>query len=81
MDLSPLEDYVQIKIRMKVSKSGIIVSSDDVDEIADVIAIGPKVTKVKVGDVVYYDKFAGTSLETKFDRIVKEGDLLAKIED
>ena len=81
MNLSPLADYVQIKIRTKVLKSGIIVSSDDMDEVADVIAVGPDVTKVKVGDAVFFDKFAGTILETKFDRIIKEDDILAKIED
>lgn len=81
MDLKPLAKYVQIKIRLKTSKSGIVISSDDVDDLADVIAIGPDVTKVKVGDVVYYKKTAGTSLETKFDRILEEDDILAKIED
>lgn len=81
MDLKPLTKYIQIKIRLRTTKSGIIVSSNELDDFADVIAVGPDVTKVKVGDTVLYNKFAGTVLETAFDRIVDEEDILAKIED
>jgi len=79
MEYKPLGDNVQIKIREKVLKFGIVITSDELEEFADVIAVGPDVKYVKEGDVVVYNKFAGTLLETKFDRILSEKDILAKV--
>lgn len=78
MNYKPLSDYVQIRIEPKTSKTGIILSEEP-SETAKVIAVGPDVKEVSVGDEVFYSKFAGVMLETKFDRILQEKDILAKV--
>lgn len=80
MKYKPLGRNVQIKIREKRTSGGIILHDATPDPIADVIAVGDEVTKVKVGDIVCFDKFAGMALDTKYDRILDEGAILAIVE-
>jgi len=47
-----------------------------------IIAIGDEVTKVKVGDIIYLDKYAGAEIEHEKEKfmVVEEGTILAKLE-
>jgi chaperonin GroES len=88
MKVSPLGDRVLIKIQEGDSKSagGIIIpqTAQEKTQTGVVIAIGTdtEVIKVKVGQKVMYDKYAGTQM--KIDGtdhlIVKFSDILAAIE-
>lgn len=88
MKVSPLGDRVLIKIQEGDSKSagGIIIpqTAQEKTQTGVVIAIGTdtEVIKVKVGDKVMYDKYAGTQI--KIDGadhlIVKFADILAAID-
>lgn len=88
MKVSPLGDRVLIKIQEGDSKSagGIIIpqTAQEKTQTGVVIAIGTdtEVIKVKVGDKLMYDKYAGTQI--KIDGtdhlIVKFSDILAIIE-
>jgi len=88
MKVSPLGDRVLIKIQEGDSKSagGIIIpqTAQEKTQTGVVIAIGTdtEVIKVKVGEKVMYDKYAGTQI--KIDGtdhlIVKFADILAAID-
>ncbi len=95
MKLVPLDDKVVVKQAEaeEKTKSGIILteSSKEKPQYADVIAVGPggvvdgKEVKmqVKVGDRVIYTKYAGTNVKLGDEEyvIVKQGDILAIVED
>ena len=77
----PLRDNVVIEIKDMYSKSGIIMSNNELSEEATVMAVGEDVKSVKVGDKVIYNQFAGTLInKDKHARIMKEEDLLVKVE-
>lgn len=46
-----------------------------------IIAIGDEVTKVKAGDIIYLDKYAGAEIEHEKEKfmVVEEGTILAKL--
>lgn len=48
----------------------------------NVIAIGDEVTKVKVNDVVFLDKYAGTEIEHDQQKyfVIEENSILAKLD-
>ena len=94
MKLVPLGDRVVLKQleAEETTKSGIVLTgtAKEKPQQAEVVAVGPggnvdgkEVTmQVKVGDQVFYSKYAGT--EVKLDGaeyiIVKQGDILAIVE-
>lgn len=88
MKVNPLGDRVLIKIQEGDSKSagGIIIpqTAQEKTQTGVVIAIGTdtEVIKVKVGDKVMYDKYAGTQIKIDGSDhlIVKFADILAAID-
>jgi chaperonin GroES len=88
MKVSPLGDRVLIKVQEGDSKSagGIIIpqTAQEKTQTGVVISIGTdtEVIKVKVGDKVMYDKYAGTQIKIDGTEhlIVKFSDILAVIE-
>lgn len=94
MQLKPLGDRVVLKVKeqTKTTKSGIILTENEKEKPVEgvVVAVGTgevvdgkKVAlDVKVGDNVFYSKYAGT--EVKLDEeeylIVRQSDILAIIE-
>ena len=95
MKLIPLADRVVVKLveAEEKTKTGIILTAaaQEKPQVAEVIAVGPGgvvdgkevVMTVKVGDKVITGKYSGT--EVKCDgteyTIVKQGDILAIVED
>ncbi|MDX9956953.1 MAG: co-chaperone GroES [Clostridia bacterium] len=88
MKVSPLGDRVLIKVQEGDSKSagGIIIpqTAQEKTQTGVVVANGTdtEVIKVKVGDKVMYDKYAGTQIKIDGNEhlIVKFSDILAVIE-
>ncbi|MFZ4617233.1 MAG: co-chaperone GroES [Rectinemataceae bacterium] len=88
MKLKPLGDRVLVKIQMSEAKTagGIIIPQTAQEKMQEgvVIAVGTDadVIKVKEGDKVMYDKYAGTQIkiDTVEHLIVKMQDILAVIE-
>jgi chaperonin GroES len=88
MKVSPLGDRVLIKVQEGDSKSagGIIIpqTAQEKTQTGVVVANGTdtEVIKVKVGDKVMYDKYAGTQIKIDGTEhlIVKFSDILAVIE-
>lgn len=89
-NVSPLSDYVVLQPiqQEEVSVSGLVIpdSAKEKSQEGKVIAVGPgKVNEsgnietidLKVGDVVVYQKFAGTDYEDLI--IVRASDVLARI--
>ena len=87
MKVTPLADRVLVKTEKTESKtaSGIIIpdTAQEKTQIAVVIAIGDDKEKIKVkpGERVMYDKYAGTSIEIDGEDhlILKAADIIAKI--
>ena len=88
MKVTPLADRVLVKTEKTESKtaSGIIIpdTAQEKTQIASVIAVGDDKEKIKVkaGDRVMYDKYAGTSIKIDGEDhlILKAADLIATIE-
>ena len=90
MKLVPLQDRVVVKMIEveETTKSGIILtgSAKEKPQIAEVIAVGPGDDKIKMvvkkGDKVITSKYSGTEVKLDDDEyiIVKQGDILAKVE-
>ncbi len=88
MNVKPLGDRVLIKVRESETKTagGIIIpqTAQEKTQTGAVVAIGTdtEVIKVKVGDQVMYDKYAGTQIKIGGDEhlIVKMQDILAVID-
>lgn len=88
MKVKPLADRVLVKTEKSESKtaSGIIIpeTAQETTQIAKVVAIGDdqEKIKVKVGERVLYDKYAGTKIKVDGDDmlILKAQDLVAIIE-
>lgn len=88
MKIKPLADRVLVKAEKTESKtaSGIIIpdTAQEKTQIANVIAIGDDKEKIKVktGDRVMYDKYAGTNVKIEGEEylILKAEDVIAVIE-
>ena len=88
MKVTPLADRVLVKTEKTESKtaSGIIIpdTAQEPTQIASVIAVGDDKEKIKVkaGDRVMYDKYAGTSIKIDGEDhlILKAADIIATIE-
>ena len=92
--LKPLQDRVIVKMmeNEETTKSGIILSqgNKETTQIAEVKEVGPggKVNGedvemyIKVGDKVIVNKYSGTEIKYEGEEliIVRQGDILAKIE-
>lgn len=87
MKVTPLADRVLVKTEKTESKTalGIIIpeTAQEKTQIATVIAVGDDKEKIKVkdGDRVMYDKYAGTPIKIDGEDhlILKAGDIIAKI--
>ena len=88
MKIRPLADRVLAKSEKTESKtaSGIIIpdTAQEKTQIASVIAVGDDKEKIKVkaGDRVMYDKYAGTNVKIDGDEylILKAEDIIAVLE-
>lgn len=88
MKVKPLADRVLVKTEKTESKtaSGIIIpdTAQEKTQIAVVLEVGDDKEKIKVknGDRVMYDKYAGTQLKIDGDEclILKSADIIAIIE-
>ncbi|MBQ5491760.1 MAG: co-chaperone GroES [Treponema sp.] len=90
MKVKPLADRVLVKQAAAETKSagGIIIpeTAQEKTQQATVTAVGPGTEKekitVKVGDVVLYDKYAGTNIKIDGDDylILKNADIIAVVE-
>lgn len=88
MNVKPLGDRVLIKVKESETKTagGIIIpqTAQEKTQTGAVVAIGTdtEVIKVKVGDQVMYDKYAGTQIKIAGDEhlIVKMQDILAVLD-
>lgn len=88
MKIKPLADRVLVKMEEVQEKtaSGIFIpqTAQEKTQIATVIAVGDdkEAIKVKVGDKVMHDKYAGTSVKVDGEEylILSMGDILAVIE-
>lgn len=93
--LKPLENRIVLRVTKEEEKSvgGIVLTSasQEKPQTAEVVAVGPGKTTnhgtliapvVKVGDLVIFEKFAGTSVKIDGEEllIIKESDLLAIVE-
>ena len=95
MNIKPLGDRVVIKMveTEETTKSGLILASSakEKPQVAEFVAVGPGgmvdgkevVMELKVGDRVLLSKYAGTEvkLESQEYTILRQSDVLAKIED
>ena len=94
MKLRPLGDKVVLKqmVEEETTKSGIILTggAKEKPQQAQVIAVGPGgvvdgkevVMQVKVGDMVIYQKYAGTEVKLDGEEyiVVKQSDIVAIVE-
>lgn len=87
MNLKPLHDRVIVYVQKEesVSKGGIIIPESSIGKTTQgaVMAVGddPKI-KVKAGDVVLFEKYAGTTVEIEGQErlVIKSADILAVLE-
>lgn len=90
MTIKPLENKVAIKFveeeKEEATKSGIVLpdtaKKDEKPQQGEVIAVGKGVEDVKVGDVVVFDRFAGTKVNLDKEEyvVIDLENLLAVIE-
>ncbi len=84
--IKPLESYVVLSLEKEeqTTKSGIILTSEAKEKsaIGKVLALGPKVTDIKIGDRVVYETYSGTkvTLEHEERLLVKAEHILGIIE-
>ena len=86
MKVKPIADRVVVKIQemAQTSKGGIIIpqAAQEKTQVGKVVEVGDdKSITVKVGDVVMYNKYAGTAYSDEGENylILKKDDLLAVI--
>lgn len=86
--MKPLNDRVLLKVEREetTTKSGIILTTEDEGaktDFAEVLAIGPDVDNIKVGDEVIFDKYAGLPVDKDDDSIImlEENDIFAIVEE
>jgi chaperonin GroES len=88
MKIKPLADRVMVKLEKNEAKTagGIIIpdTAQEKTQVGSVVAIGDdiEVIKVKVGQKVMYDKYAGTQIKVDNEEhlILKMQDIIAIIE-
>jgi chaperonin GroES len=88
MKVKPLADRVMVKLEKNEAKTagGIIIpdTAQEKTQTGSVVAVGDdkEVIKVKVGDKVMYDKYAGTQVKIDGTEhlILKMADIIAVIE-
>ena len=86
MKLVPLGDRVVLKqvVAEETTKSGIVIpgQSKEKPQQAAVVAVGPDVENISVGQTVIYSKYAGTTVELDDVEyiIMKQEDILAIVE-
>ena len=88
MNIKPLADRVVIKMleAEETTKSGIILTSQEKPQEAEVIAVGPGTEDVKmevsVGDKVLTSKYAGTEVKVDGEEytILRQSDILAIVD-
>ena len=91
--LKPLADRVILKVQEEESVGGIVLASaaQDKPQMAQVLAVGEGIRtlngdlvkpSVKVGDNVFFEKFAGTTVKFEGEEylLVREADILAIVE-
>jgi chaperonin GroES len=82
MNLKPLHDTVVLERHeaAKTSESGLLLPDQPKPDEGTVVAIGPKVINVTVGDHVIFGKFCGESVtfDTKELIFLKEFEIVAK---
>ena len=95
MTIKPLGDRVVIKMceAEETTKGGILLaaSAKETPQVAEVVAVGPGgvvdgkevVMELSVGDKVIMSKYAGTNVKLDGEEliVVKQNDILAKVED
>lgn len=82
MKITPLKNFIHIKKEKPAEKTqgGIYLNKEEVSVKfqGKVVAIGPDVQQVKVGDTIIYKQFCSHAIpETTDEYIVAETDLLA----
>ncbi|MDR2079625.1 MAG: co-chaperone GroES [Treponema sp.] len=88
MNVKPLADRVMVKLEKSEEKTagGIIIpdTAQEKTQTGSVVAVGDdkEVIKVKVGDKVMYDKYAGTQVKIDGTEhiVLKMADIIAVIE-
>jgi co-chaperonin GroES (HSP10) len=83
MSFKPAQDYCTIMVegdKEQTTESGIVYTERDPKglQMVIVVGVGPKVTEVKMGDVVYWNRQTLGNYEDQI--IVKESDLFAKVD-
>ena len=87
MNVTPLKDKILIaeKKGEDTTEAGIIIEGtrSAQSKAGTVLAIGPDVTEVKVGDTVYlmWNKATAVTIDGKQRVIIKEEDIVAVLED
>lgn len=84
--IRPLESYVVLALEKEeqATKSGIILASETKEKsaVGKVLAIGPKVTDIKLGDRVVYESYSGTKVKLEHEErlLIKAEHILGIIE-
>lgn len=82
--MKPLRDCILIKADAaeKKTASGLYINENwkTLPPFGKILAIGPDVTRVKVGERVMYNRYAATILEGD-ERIITEKDIMAIMQD
>ena len=82
MNLSPERDLLLVKVdpTPEQTKSGFYIKEEwkSKPQYATVVAIGPKVTDIAVGDRVLFERYASTILDDDY-RICQQSHILAKV--
>lgn len=78
-----MTDRVLIEVEAPPEKtaSGLLIQEDwkTLPPIGKILAVGPDVSTVKVGDKVIFERYASVILEDKTHRMCQESHILAKI--
>lgn len=83
-DMQPTKDIILIKVDApkEQTASGIFIKEDwkSLPPFGEVLAVGPDVTGVEVGDRVLFERY-GSLVLNKEERLCKESHILAKVVD
>lgn len=85
--MKPLDNRIIVheEVAKETTDSGIILSDSDKKRkcIGKVVAIGPKVNTIKVGDSVMYPEYSGTTVvaDDVVNLILRETEVMAILED
>ena len=79
MKLKPIKDNVHVKVTAAATKIGKIILPDEAKKPPSsgaVLAIGPDVEGIKVGDVIWYSSYSGHNV-TDDELVMSAEDVLA----